>query len=316
MDLELSAEQEQLDRALSTLMGRYAGPDRARELGDKMDRALLDALADSGFLNTVHEAGPIEGVLVTERAAEALACAPVAARVLVGPLAGIRDLPPAVGLADRRREAMVRYGAECEAFLAIDADGGAVLANAEDVEVLPVAASLGPGYALVTVRRGAELGPELGERLRNAWQVAIAVEAAATMRTAVLKTVHYVTQRHQFGKPIGSFQAVQHKLAQAYVAAEASRWLARRAAWLNDDEFVTASAAAYACESAEVTYAATHQVSGAIGVTTEYGLVLWTLRLLAIRAQMGGKRTHARRVAASRRRMDLTGLPSPVHPLG
>jgi alkylation response protein AidB-like acyl-CoA dehydrogenase len=316
MDLELTAEHQQLDQAVATLMNRQAGPDRARELSDKMDRALLDALSNSGFLDTVSEAGPIEGVLVVERAAEALACAPVAARVLVGPLAGIHNLPPAVGLADGRVDAMVRHGAECEAFLVLDGggDAGAVLADADDVDVRPVAASFGPGYALVTVRSGEELGPEVGARLRRAWQVAIAVEAASTMRAAVLKTVEHVTQRHQFGRPIGSFQAVQHKLAQAYVGAEASKWLARRAAWFHDDEFVTASAAAYACESAELAYANTHQVTGAIGVTTEYGLVLWTLRLLALRSALGGKRMHARRVAAARRRMDLSELPSPVHP--
>jgi hypothetical protein len=279
-----------------------------------MDRALLDALADSGFLDAVRAAGPVEGVLVVERAAEALACAPVAARVLVGPLAGIHDLPAAVGLADRQDEAMVRYGFECEAFLALDGlgEGGAVLATADDVEVRPVAASFGPGYALVTIRDGEDLGPETAARLRRAWQVAIAVEMASTMLAAILKTVQHVSQRHQFGRPIGSFQAVQHKLAQAYVTAEASKWLARRAAWFHDQEFLTASAAAYACESAELAYANTHQVSGAIGVTTEYGLVLWTLRLLALRTALGGKRVHARQVAAARRLMDVSALPSPL----
>jgi hypothetical protein len=95
--------------------------------------------------------------------------------------------------------------------------------------------------------------------------------------------------------------------------ADASRWLARRAAWFHDQEFLTASAAAYACESAELTYANTHQVSGAIGVTVEYGLVLWTLRLVALGTDLGGKRAHARRVAAARRQMDFSGVPSPVH---
>jgi alkylation response protein AidB-like acyl-CoA dehydrogenase len=96
--------------------------------------------------------------------------------------------------------------------------------------------------------------------------------------------------------------------------AEGSKWLARRAAWHHDQEFITASAAAYACESAEVTYTNTQQVSGAIGITTEHGLVLWNLRLLALRAALGGQRMHARRVAAARRQMDLSGVPSPLHP--
>ena len=149
--------------------------------------------------------------------------------------------------------------------------------------------------------------------MRRAWQVGIAVEAAATMLPAIAKTVEHVTERHQFGRPIGSFQAVQHRLARAYVMAEGSKWLARRAAWHHDQEFVTASAATYACESAEVTYTNTQQVSGAIGVTSEHGLVLWTLRLLALRAALGGPLMHARRVAAARHQMDLSGVPAPVH---
>lgn len=311
MDLQLTPDQQQLDQAAAGLMRRHAGADRARQLGEKMDRTLLDALDEAGFLDAAGEAGPIEGVLIAERAAEALACAPVTARALVAPLAGLEGLPPAVGLADRTDGAMVRYGAECEAFLVLD-DDRALLATPDDVEVKPVTASFGPGYALVTARGGRQLGGETANRLRRAWQVGIAVEAAATMLPAIAKTVEHVTERHQFGRPIGSFQAVQHRLARAYVMAEGSHWLARRAAWYHDQEFLTASAAAYACESAEVTYTNTHQVSGAIGVTTEYGLVLWTLRLLALRAALGGPRLHARRVAAARRQMDLSGVPSPV----
>jgi hypothetical protein len=315
MDLEPTSEQQQLIQAVAALMRRYGGPDRSRLQGEKMDGALLEAFGDSGLLDAVRDAGPIEGVLVTEGAAEALACAPIAARVLVGPLAGIYDLPNAVGLADRADRAMVRYGAECEAFLVLDRDR-ALLATADDVDVQPVESTFGPGYALVTVRRGQELDDLAADRIRRAWQVAIAVEAAATMLPAIAKTAQHVTERHQFGRPIGSFQAVQHRLAQAYVMAEASRWLARRAAWYHDQEFLTASAAAYACESADNTYTSTHQVSGAIGVTREYGLVEWTLRLLALRTALGGKRAHARRVAAARRQMDRSGVPSPVARVG
>ena len=312
MDLELTTEQQQLDQAVAELMRRHAGVDRARDLGEKMDRALLDALDEAGFLDAARQAGPIEGVLVAERAAEALACAPVVARALVAPLAGIHDLPAAVGLADRTHGAMVRYGAECEAFLVL-ADDQALLATSDQVEIQPVEASFGPGYALVTVKQGRELGADAASRLRRAWQVGIAVEAAATMLPAIAKTVEHVTERQQFGHPIGSFQAVQHRLARAYVMAEGSKWLARRAAWHHDEEFVTASAATFACQSAEVTYTNTQQVSGAIGVTSEHGLVLWTLRLLALRTALGGPRQHARRVAASRHHMDRSGVPSPVH---
>lgn len=177
------------------------------------------------------------------------------------------------------------------------------------MDVVPVASTFGAPYARVTVRRSARVTS--GDRLRRAWQVAIAAEAEGLMLAAVEKTAHHVSERVQFGKPIGAFQAVQHRLAAAYAQAMGSRWLARRGAWHADNEFVTASAAAYACEAAALTYQNTHQVTGAIGITSEYGLVKWTLPLLALRQELGGQRAHARRVALVRRAMDKA-WPSPI----
>jgi hypothetical protein len=312
MDLQYTPEQQQLDDALVTALSRLAGPDRAREMGPKMDLGLLGAFEAAGFLDVGRDAGPVEAVIVVQRAAEALACAPIAARVLAGPLAGIDGLPPAIGLVDGRDGSMVRYAGECEAFVVLDGDR-ALVAGPDDVKIEPVEPAFGASLGLVTVSRGADQGEGSGDRLRRAWQVALAAEAAGTMLAAVTKTASYVSGRHQFGRPIGSFQAVQHRLARAYVMAQGTRWLSLRAAWFHDEEFLTASAAAYACEASQVTYTNTHQVTGAIGVTTEYGLVLHTMRLMALQRELGGKRAHARRVAAMRRRADLSDLPSPVH---
>jgi alkylation response protein AidB-like acyl-CoA dehydrogenase len=190
-----------------------------------------------------------------------------------------------------------------------------MLATADDVEVEPHASTFGAPLGRVSVRRSTTLGSGTADRLRRAWQVAIAVEAAALMRPAIAQTVAHVSTRYQFGRPIGSFQAVQHRLARAYAMAEATAWLGRRAAWFNQEEFLTASAAAYACAAAALTYANTHQVSGAIGITTEYGLNQRTLRLVALQRVLGGRRSHARHVAAARRRMDLRDVPMPVHPV-
>ena len=89
---------------------------------------------------------------------------------------------------------------------------------------------------------------------------------------------------------------------------------ARCGAWYYDDEFLTASAAAYTCEASQVTYTNTHQVTGAIGVTTEYGLVLYTMRLMGLQRELGGRRAHARRVAAARRHGQAVAQP-PATPL-
>jgi len=312
MDLELSPEQDQLRQSVATVVRRYAGLPRARELGAKMDHALLGALNEAGFLDVVRDASALEGALVVELLAGGLACAPVAARILVAPLAGVTDLPPSIGLLNGRSDQLVPYAPECEAFLVLDGER-ALLASADEVTVEPVDSAFGGGYGRVTVRGGQDLGDGSGARLRRAWQVGIAVEAAGLMIPAIEMAAEHVAQRYQFGRPIGSFQAVQHRLARAYVMAQGTLWLGRRAAVHHDDEFLTASAAAFAAESGEATYTNTHQVCGAIGVTTEFGLHLWTMRLLALGRMLGGKNEHARRVAAARRAMDLSGLPSPIH---
>jgi alkylation response protein AidB-like acyl-CoA dehydrogenase len=208
---------------------------------------------------------------------------------------------------------LVRYAPECEAFLVLDGDR-ALLATPDGVEIEPVESALGAPYGRVSVRRGEDLGEGSGDRLRRGWQVAIGAEAAGVMQAAIGRTATHVTERHQFGKPIGSFQAVQHRLARAYVMAQGTKWLSRRAAWYNADEFLTASAAAYACEAAHTTYTNTHQVTGAIGITTEYGLVLWTTRLVSLQRELGGQRAHALRVAAARRAAGPPAMTYPVNP--
>ena len=263
-----------------------------------IDRELLDRLAAQGFLDVFADAGPIEAVLVAERAAAAVAAAPVVARVLVGPLAGFRDLPTAVGLV-ASPTALVRYAGLCDAYLVLDGDTAA-LAGADDVEVEPVVSRAGYPMGRVRVRRSESLGAGSGDALRRAWQVGIAAETGAMALATVEFASRHVRDRVQFGRPIGSFQAVQHRLARSYSMAHATRWLARRGAWFHTDEYRTASAATFACLTARETYDNTHQVVGGIGVTSEYGMTEWTMRLFALHTELGGRRAHARRVAASR----------------
>jgi len=299
MDLEVTPDQELLSDSVTAIFRRQAGLDRARNLNGGLDRPLLDALRDGGYLDVGLDAGPIEAVLVAEAAAEAVACAPIATRVIVAGLLGLKDLPPVVALVASPRS-LVRYASAADAFLVLDGEE-AQLVTADQADVEPVPSISGYPLGRVAMRSGTSLGPGSGDALRRAWQVIIGVEIGANALAAVEFSARHVRERHQFGRPIGSFQAVQHRLARSYAQAQATRWLSRRAAWFAHDEFITASAAAYGCLTAETAYTNVHQVTGAIGITTEYGLVQWTTRLLTLQRELGGRRAHAQQVAAARR---------------
>src|SRR5690606_14893658 len=94
--------------------------------------------------------------------------------------------------------------------------------------------------------RAERLGRSAAERLTDWWRTALAIEAAGVMRGALAATTRYVTERVQFGRPIGSFQAIQHRLAQMTVQAEGTYWLALEAAYRNADSAHAARAATWA----------------------------------------------------------------------
>lgn len=100
------------------------------------------------------------------------------------------------------------------------------------------------------------------------------------------KTVSYVRQRTQFGTPIGSFQAVKHRLADAEIALEFARPLLLGAALTLAPEDV-AAAKVTACEAAYTTARTALQLHGAIGYTAEYDLSLWLTKARALRTAWG-----------------------------
>jgi alkylation response protein AidB-like acyl-CoA dehydrogenase len=147
---------------------------------------------------------------------------------------------------------------------------------------------------------GESLGPGSGEGLRRWWRLALAAECLGTMSAALDVTVEYVKRRRQFGRPIGSFQAIQHRLAQCAVQVEATRWLTYEAASRGADEEASAVAAAYAADSAHHVFRETHQLTGAMGFTREHDLHVFSMRLEALRVELGGASAHRRAITRAR----------------
>jgi alkylation response protein AidB-like acyl-CoA dehydrogenase len=107
----------------------------------------------------------------------------------------------------------------------------------------------------------------------------LACEAVGAADRALERTVEYVRQREQFGRPIGSFQAVKHRLADVYVQLQAARSAAYYAAWSTaHDEHVGPLALAQALEALRTAAAEAVQLHGGIGFTWEHEAHLYFKR--------------------------------------
>lgn len=132
---------------------------------------------------------------------------------------------------------------------------------------------------------------------RHDWEAIGAAIFAALIAGAagrVLKlSLAYAAERHQFGKPIARFQAVQQQLsvlAEEVYAVRMAAQLALRGSGLAVDPRLAALAKARASQAVSSIGAIGHMVHGAIGITEEYDLQLYTRRLHEWRLQFGSER--------------------------
>jgi hypothetical protein len=144
--------------------------------------------------------------------------------------------------------------------------------------------------------QGTKLSPEEAANLRKWLRVALAAEISGLLQAALASTVDHLTQRKQFGRPIGTFQALRHRMAECAVLAGGVRWLALKAAD-TEDAGDAALAASHAQESATRVAYDLHQMLGAMGMTLEHPLHLWTYRMKALLSELGGRGGQACAVA-------------------
>ncbi|WP_030317751.1 acyl-CoA dehydrogenase family protein [Streptomyces sp. NRRL B-3229] len=117
-------------------------------------------------------------------------------------------------------------------------------------------------------------------RVGDAVAAVLACEAVGAADRALERTVEYVGQREQFGRAIGSFQAVKHRLADVYVQLQAARSAAYYAAWAvgQGEQRVGALALAQALEALRTAAAEGIQLHGGIGFTWEHEAHLYFKR--------------------------------------
>jgi acyl-CoA dehydrogenase len=117
-------------------------------------------------------------------------------------------------------------------------------------------------------------------------------QMAGAIESLLQQSVRYATERRQFGRPIGNFQAIQHNLAVLASHAAAASVAAERAFAAADSghlAFHVAAAKIRAGEAAGIAAGLAHGVHGAIGFTYEHSLHFATRRLWSWRAEFGGE---------------------------
>jgi acyl-CoA dehydrogenase len=132
--------------------------------------------------------------------------------------------------------------------------------------------------------------------------LARSAQMAGALERLLEDSVRHARERVQFGRPIGSFQAIQHALAVLAgetAAAAAATAAAARTAERGDPTLAVAAAKLRSGEAAGIGARIAHQVHGAIGFTYEGALHFWTRRLWAWRAEHGSERFWAERLGRS-----------------
>ena len=144
-------------------------------------------------------------------------------------------------------------------------------------------------------------GGRLMSRVLDLASVALAAEQAGGARRCLEMSAEYAKTRYQFGRPIGSFQAVKHKCADMLVRVELAEATAREAARLADEdaaEFPVAAATAHICCSTGYMFAAAEniQVHGGIGFTWEHPAHLYFRRAKSSELLFGGPAVYHERL--------------------
>lgn len=288
MDLTLNEDQLAVEGAIDKLAGQFSSSPVDFHGFALVSDELDQELEQNGYFEiaSMPEMGALSAAVATERLARLPYTAEVALSMLVRPHLDI-ELPRPFGVIEKGRPG--RFAAQAKTLLIIDGDNvGIAHPQAGDIEALPDSLFAYPMGKLVGNPEVKALPAEQAEAVKTWIRVANAAEMAGLLQAALDATVEHVSVRKQFGRPIGTFQALRHRLSECAVLTGGVRWLALKAAW-SGDAGDAALAALHAQESATRVIYDMHQMSGAMGMTLEMDLHLWTYRMKALISELGGR---------------------------
>lgn len=292
MNFQPTEEQTAILDALARVLAPYQTVDHTAVVQRTIYATELEkTLKSAGFFDLGDaDDAPLTAALIVAEIARLPVCVEVSGSLLVRPtVCPQAEGPIAVIYGDESRP--TRFLPQARTALLLQADQAHLLSlqpgDVQEVTSLfayPVG-KLKPGVA----DRARPLPASAAQELRRTWRIGVALEIYGALNSASALTIEHVTQRRQFGRPLGSLQAIQHRLAMNATTIEAIHWLALRAA-STGSAADAAIAASYAQPAVASIAYDLHQFSGAMGMTLEYPLHLYTYRARMLQSEFGGGR--------------------------
>ena len=307
VEFELDQQQRDFASSIDAALGAadVPGAVRAWAAGDAAPgRKVWEQLANLGVTALIVpeqfdglDAHPVDLVVALERLGRWCVPGPITESIAVAPvLLGEDDR--CAGLA--AGELIVTVALPPHVPRAVDADiaGVVLLATESGVTEATVGeqhASVDPSRHLFEVTAtGAPWQADV-HRAFDFGVLATAAQLVGAAEALLSAAVDYAKQRTQFGRVIGSYQAIKHKLADVHIAIELARPLVYGAALSLQPRDVSAAKVA-ASDAALLAARSSLQTHGAIGFTQEHDLSLLLLRVQALRSAWGTPEAHRRRV--------------------
>jgi alkylation response protein AidB-like acyl-CoA dehydrogenase len=269
------------------------------------------ALSDAGVFGLLvpEDAGglgltELDSVLVLEELGRAAAPGPIAETAFV--CAPVLDRP---GVADGAVAAVAAEGGYvadadvADVLIVVDGDSARVLEGVGELTRQPTVDPSRPLFSLPGAS-GEALEDVAVAGLRDRAVLASAAQLVGASQHMLEAAVEYAKTRKQFGREIGSFQALKHQLADLMLAVEFARPLVYRAAYSLAEGTSTASrdvsaAKVNAAQAGEQAARTAIQIHGAIGYTDELDLQYWLKRVWWLVPYWGDAIHHRARVAAA-----------------
>ena len=146
-----------------------------------------------------------------------------------------------------------------------------------------------------------DLAPSTIQRILDLASIALSLEQVGCAERCLQTAVEYAKIREQFGRPIGSFQAIKHKCADMLVLVESARSAAWYAAWMatqdEDLSFAASQAKSYCSDALYLCAAENIQIHGGIGFTWEHEAHLYLKRAQSSKVLLGTPEYHRERLA-------------------